>query len=148
MKQLVGITLLCLFVSQALPLYAASSSGGASSIFGTVKVCGGNTGIKCPPGGAGSDPRDTVLQILNTGLEVLLIIAALVTLVNLISAGFDYMDSTGDPKKVQSASNKLLYSFIGLAVIVLAPLIAGLLGQIIYGDWNAILKLGGSNINP
>jgi hypothetical protein len=42
-------------------------------------------------------------------------------------AAFDYLTAKGDPKKVESAKNKLIYAAIGIAIALVARSIAGII---------------------
>lgn len=96
-----------------------------------------------PPGtptiGA-TDPQTGLVKIINVGLTSLLIIAALYTFLNLILAGFMYVTSAGDAKKVSEANQRITYTIVGLIVIVAAPLIAIVIGIIAFGRWDAIIN--------
>ena len=52
-------------------------------------------------------------------------------LVSLIMAGWDYLLSSGDPKKVAAASSRLLNSLIGLVICFSAFLIVNLITTMI-----------------
>ena len=53
----------------------------------------------------------------------LLMFAGVATLAIFMVAGFRYMNSSGDPKKLESARGALTYGLIGLAVILFSFLI-------------------------
>jgi len=55
-------------------------------------------------------------NILNTAY----LIAGIVAVVMIIYAGIQYTTSSGDAKKVEQAKNTILYSIIGLVVVLLA----------------------------
>lgn len=101
-------------------------------IFGTVK----NPGL----GGDTADPYGTLLNVLNLGLNLILVIAGLMTLFMFIIAGFTYMTAGGDSKKIEEAQNRMIFAGIGLGIIVAAPVIAGVIGFVVFGDWKAILR--------
>lgn len=98
--------------------------------------------VNPPPGLGrfGGDAYGGLLTFMNFGLNLILVIAGLFTLFNIILAGFSYMTSNGDPKKVSEAHNKIMFTVIGLGIIVAAPVIAGVIGMIVFGDWKAILS--------
>jgi hypothetical protein len=58
------------------------------------------------------------------------VIAGIIFIVQLITAGYDYIASSGDPKKFQTAGNKILQSLLGLVIIAGAFLLAGLVSRL------------------
>lgn len=68
------------------------------------------------------------------------VIIGLVFFANLIMAGWEFMLSSGDPKKVQSATTRILNGFIGLILAVAAFIIVRLISQ--------VLGLGGTTTSP
>ncbi len=65
-------------------------------------------------------------------INFVFIIIGLIFLVNLIVSGWNYMLSTGDPKKVSAATTRLINSFVGLviafAAFLIVKLITGMIG--------------------
>lgn len=45
-------------------------------------------------------------------------LAGLIFFFNLLFAGWDYLLSTGDPKKISSATTRLLNAFVGIVVVL------------------------------
>jgi len=64
-------------------------------------------------------------------INLLIFFAGIVFFINTIIAGWDYMFSTGDPKKISSASTRLLNGFVGLVVVIASFLIVRLISTII-----------------
>lgn len=58
--------------------------------------------------------------LASTIVQSLTIIAAVVSIIFIITAGLKYVTSSGDPKKIASATSTLTYAIIGLAVTALA----------------------------
>ena len=85
-------------------------------------------------------PQEGLIKILNVVLNLTLIIAALFALLNFIIAGYNYMFANGDSKKISEANRKILFTLIGIIIIVLAPLAAIILGVIVFGRWDAIIN--------
>ncbi len=52
-------------------------------------------------------------------------IAGLVAVVFIIKSGVDYLMSTGDPSKIKKATQGLIFSVVGLVIVLLASLITG-----------------------
>lgn len=62
-------------------------------------------------------------RILQTGLSLLFILAAVLAAISIIFSGIEWITSSGDPGKVASAKKRLMYSIIGLIVVAAAFLI-------------------------
>ncbi len=58
------------------------------------------------------------------------VIAGIVLIVRLISAGYLYLSAQGDPKKFQQASDMVTQSILGLVIVAGAFIIAGLVGRL------------------
>lgn len=59
-------------------------------------------------------------------INFIFVIVGLVFFANLVIVGWEYMLSTGDPKKVASASTRLINGFVGLIMAVLAFIVVRL----------------------
>lgn len=121
-------------LSLILPI--SVSAADVKDIFGSISP---------PPGvaeynqQAGPDGIGIIIFISRV-IRVATIFAGVWSLVNFILAGWDYINSSGDPKAHTSVSNKLLNTVIGLALIVLSYTIAGIIGLVIFGDASYILN--------
>lgn len=62
-------------------------------------------------------------------VNVLGLIAGILSVIFLIMGGINYMSSEGDPAKLKGAKSTITYAVIGLAVSILAPLIVGFVLQ-------------------
>lgn len=96
--------------------------------------------IKPPINVGTDDPQVALVKIANMGLNGLLIVAGLYTLLNIVLAGWGYITSAGDSKAVQLANQRITYTIVGIAIIAITPLIAAILGIVIFGHWDAILN--------
>lgn len=114
----------------------ATLTATAADIFGQVSP---------PPGVAA---YDTASGSLNFGLllfvsnviKLVVIIAGIFGLFNVIAAGYTILSSQGNPKALEGATSQLFMSFIGLAVIVGAFTITGIVSFILFGDATFILN--------
>jgi hypothetical protein len=101
-------------------------------------------GNVAPPPGytafGGADPAG-LSKLLSIALRTLIVIAGIYALFNFIFAGYAYLSSAGDPKAAQNASSKITQSVIGLTVAAGAFVIAGIVGQILFQDPNALLQI-------
>ncbi|KKT97286.1 MAG: hypothetical protein UW99_C0036G0013 [Candidatus Collierbacteria bacterium GW2011_GWC2_45_15] len=78
----------------------------------------------------------TTLAGLFTGgginlITLAFVIIGLLFMWNIIMAGWDYMMSSGDPKKVSSASTRFLNGFMGIAIAFFAFLIVNIITSMI-----------------
>ena len=51
-------------------------------------------------------------------IDFVFFIAGLLFFFNLLYAGWDYLLSTGDPKKASSATSRLLNAFVGIVIVL------------------------------
>lgn len=86
-----------------------------------------------------SDPQEGVIMLLNFGLKIIFILAGLLALINVIQAGFIFMGSSGDSKELSRGRDKFIWTFIGVLVMASAVVVAGLIGILVYGKWDAII---------
>lgn len=102
--------------------------------FGTVK----------PPPGVNQFKGGTaegVPILVNIVLRTLIVFAGIYAIIQLILAGYGYISAGGDPKKVQDATSKIWQSILGLTIAAGAFVIAAVVGQILFGDPDAILQI-------
>jgi hypothetical protein len=64
-------------------------------------------------------------------INFVFIIVGLLFFANLVLTGWEFMMSSGDPKKVQAASTRLTNGFVGLILAVLAFVIVRLVTNIL-----------------
>jgi uncharacterized membrane protein YvlD (DUF360 family) len=75
--------------------------------------------------------QSTLGDIISALLPYLLTLAGLGLFLYLITAGFAYMTSAGDPKKTQAAREKITNALIGLIVIFVAYWLIQILEKIL-----------------
>jgi len=63
-------------------------------------------------------------------IGALLFIAGIILFFMLITGGFKYITSSGDPKKLESARNTITYAVIGLVVAALSYIVLYMISQI------------------
>ena len=105
------------------PIYAAND------IIGTVN----------PPGAIPNAPEKTT-AFISAIITLIVVVAGLFTIWQFISGGLAYITGGGDPKKISEANSKLTYAIVGLAIIAASFIIAGILGLVFFGKFNAILN--------
>ena len=92
------------------------------------------------PGTNAADPVTDLVKVLNVGLNIVMVIAGLYALMQFLLAGYYYVTSAGDTKKVSQANSSITFAFIGLLIIVFTPVLAALIGIIVFKRWDAILR--------
>lgn len=79
-------------------------------------------------------------RFLNWTFQALIIGASVYALFNLILAGYAFMSAGDDPKKMAGAWAKIWQTFLGLAFAAGAYVLAAIIGQLIFGEADFILK--------
>ncbi|OGD10144.1 hypothetical protein A2397_03820 [Candidatus Amesbacteria bacterium RIFOXYB1_FULL_44_23] len=69
--------------------------------------------------------------VVSMTLGLLTVIGGLYFMFQLIIAGYGYISAGGDKALVQTAQKKLTNNFLGLTVVVLSYLIAGIVGRLV-----------------
>lgn len=64
-------------------------------------------------------------------INLLIFAAGFIFFINTVIAGWNYMLSSGDPKKASSASTRLLNGFVGLIIVIASFLLVRLVSTII-----------------
>ncbi len=85
-----------------------------------------------PTGGLGAGENGQ--KALQVGLELLFIVGIVLSIVLVIFSGIQWILSGGDKEKIQSARNRLVYSIIGLIIIVASFFIASTVITLLGGD--------------
>lgn len=73
-------------------------------------------------------------------IVVVTIAGGIWALFNVLLAGFSVITASDDSKKLGEMSSKITNTFIGLLVMVAAPLIAALIGLFFFGDAGFLLQ--------
>lgn len=89
---------------------ASNPTNGSSKLSGTGIVIPEGTGLPDPPGG--------IAAIVKNLLTWLLGIVGVIALIGFIISGVQYLTSAGDEDRMQSAKRNLLYSIIGVVVVL------------------------------
>lgn len=72
------------------------------------------------PAGLPSGGLSTVSQVIGNAVTIMIIVAAVLSLIFLIWGGIQWSGSGGDKAKVTSARARITYAIIGLVVALLA----------------------------
>lgn len=81
-------------------------------------------------GEAGAGPVGFISNII----ILITIVAGIWSLLSILLAGFALITSDGDSKKVSEMSSKITNVFLGLLVMVAAPLLTAIIGLFLFGD--------------
>ena len=104
-----------------------------AGIFGTIDA---------PPGVSvygGFDPG--IRNFLNNIIQLIIVAAGIYAFINILLAGYAFISAGDDPKKIQSAWAKIWQTLLGLTVAVGAFVLAALIGQVLFGNYDALLQL-------
>lgn len=72
---------------------------------------------------AGSDPDETINNIIETVINIFSLVVGVVSVIMIIIGGLKYITSGGDSGNVTGAKNTILYAVIGLVIVALAQVI-------------------------
>ena len=111
---------LALTVMLAVPMLAVPAMVGAADLGGKdyLKDVGDAADL---PGGAG---EDALIEIIGTGIKVILSILGVVLVLMIIYAGWTWMTAQDEKAKIQKAKDMLKNAVIGLLIIFAAYAIA------------------------
>lgn len=79
-------------------------------------------------------------KLIQFGLRALIVGAGIYALFNLVLAGYSFMSAGDDSKKVSGAWAQIYQTLMGLAFSAGAFVLAAIFGQLIFGDWDFLLK--------
>jgi hypothetical protein len=81
-----------------------------------------------------------LIQLGNNILILAIIIGGILTLFNVVQAGFIYLTAGGDTKAHEKVLNKITMSLWGMALMVLAPALMAVLGFLFFKDSTFFLQ--------
>lgn len=105
-----------------------------NNLFGEVKPPSNITGFKGLTEGGPA-------IFINNILKFLIVVAGVWSVFNLVLAGYAFLSAGDDPKKVAGAWTKIWQTLLGLSFAAGAFVLAAIFGQLIFGDWNALLQI-------
>lgn len=103
----------------------------AVSLFGDACSQGG-TKDSAACSGTGAVAGNPIVDTINKVTVLVSIVAGAAAVILLVIAGLMYVTSGGDPSKIESAKKTVIYTVVGLFVIVLARLIIGFVISNVY----------------
>lgn len=99
---------------------AVSSIGASATLLATNVTLAAGEQRTPPPNSGFISGAESIPNTISNILNLVLGFGALVAVVYIIWAGFDYITSSGDPEKAQKARQKIINAVIGLIIIALA----------------------------
>ncbi|OGL36440.1 hypothetical protein A3F38_02120 [Candidatus Saccharibacteria bacterium RIFCSPHIGHO2_12_FULL_48_21] len=94
------------------------------------ELCGGVDSLQVTSENVGKDQcvseaagEDRVNELIRQVINIISAIVGVIAVVMIIIGGFRYITSGGQPDKVTSAKNTILYGLIGLVIVALAQVI-------------------------
>jgi len=104
----------------------------------SVKAAGptGEIGEVAPPDWikkwmvSGDEPGQALFRFVSKILIFMTVIAGIYFIIQLITAGYMYISSNGDPKKIDMASQKIMQSLIGIIIVASAVTLGTVIGRI------------------
>ena len=94
-----------------------------------------------PLSGANADPSILLSRIISNVLGVMTIGAGIWFLFQVIVAGYNYLSAGGDKARIENAGRKLTNSLIGIAIVVAAYGLIGILGTFLGVEFLEIGKV-------
>lgn len=114
-------------------------------IFGTIAA---------PPGSefVGNNAVEGVGNLISFGIQMILFVGGIATLIYLLWGAFDWINSSGEKEKLSKAQNKMTNAVIGLILIVAAfTIFSFVMGTVLGGKFGiggdfkiTIPRIGGS----
>jgi len=98
----------------------------------------GKDKITPPMGGSWQGGLET---FINNGFRLAFVVFGLYALLNFVLAAFNYINAQGETKNIEKAKKLITNSIIGLGMIAVVFIVAGVLGAVFFGDWDALLDL-------
>lgn len=119
---------LVFFLSLLAPAAAFSGQASAVNIFpgGVCKpgeAGSGSTACKSVEKQQGQNDKNPIITIIRAAINVLSFLVGILAVIGLIVSGIRLMTSGGDTSAVASARSGVIYSLIGILVVVLAQTI-------------------------
>lgn len=100
----------------------------------------GGIGTLTPPESIISNTSDIGTKFFSNVIRLIIALAGIWAFFQFILGGFAYITGAGDAKKVSEAQQKFIHAIIGLFIIAISFLLAGVIGLIFFDDPYFILK--------
>ena len=107
---------------------------------GGAGYTGNPFGSVVPPTSINANPGAGIGGLIQTVIWILIIGAGVYGLINIILAGYAFLSAGDDPKKVAGAWAKIWQTALGLTVAAGSFILARVLGQLIFGNPDFMIK--------
>lgn len=114
-RALIAISLL---LAVAAPLCLMSTSAGAANVFS--KSCSTQPNSSVCKEVSGSSNTNPFIGIIKAAINIISIIAGIAAVIGIMVSGLRMILAGGNAESVASARSGLIYSLVGVAVVVLA----------------------------
>ncbi|MBU0978695.1 MAG: hypothetical protein ABIJ03_04440 [Patescibacteria group bacterium] len=115
-----------------------SVAGCGSTVVGKIKMPDGVADYNAQAALGGG--RIGVILFASRLLNILTIIAGLWVMANFMIGGFEFVVGAGNAETMGKVKEKIMFSLVGIILIVAAYSVAGVIGLIFFGDAGFILK--------
>lgn len=85
-------------------------------------------------------PGGDLILFANNIMRVMIYGSMIIAVVNLLVSGIQFINSSGNPETIKTASGRIWISLLGLVVAAASLVIAGILGLIFFGSATAIIS--------
>ncbi|MCL2173847.1 hypothetical protein FWH58_00895 [Candidatus Saccharibacteria bacterium] len=65
-------------------------------------------------------PQMSIGDLIRNGLNVVYFVVGIIAVIMIIIAGYTYLTADGDPEKSKKGMRTIIYSFVGLVVVICA----------------------------
>lgn len=111
------LAMILVVINYSVPVYAQSPIfGSACNINHQV----GGRAVKSAVCSVGSNASNPFLTLINSVTSLIAYAAGATAVIFLLIGSIKYIASNGDPNSIKSAKNTIIYSLIGIIVIVIA----------------------------
>lgn len=93
-----------------------------------------------PPPSIVTETADIGPRFLTNIIRLIIALAGIWALFQFLIGGFSYITGAGDAKKTQEAQQKIMHSIIGIGIIALSFILAGIIGLLFFDDAFFILQ--------
>jgi len=94
-----------------------------------------------PPVGGNWDDANGLENFINRGFRLAFVAFGLYTLLNFVLAAFNFINSQGEAKNIEKARKMITNSIVGLVLMALVFIVAGVIGAVFFGSWDTLLNL-------
>lgn len=113
-----------LILGLSMPMFMSMTPAAAITI---VPNCGsGSAGGKpavCKDLSSGAGSTNPIISVIKAAISILSYIVGVAAVIGIVASGIRMIASGGDPNAISSARSGLLYSLVGVVVVILAQII-------------------------